>query len=168
MTEEIRIFIGTDESQLGAAEVLKQSIMETTSLPVRVETMERLPIPQPKDVRQSQRTGFSFARWAIPELCGYKGRAIYIDADMMVFTNIEELWRWPMADATIAIVDGRDTSYCADWAKGNKNETSVMVLDCGKAKWSLASLVEGLDGQYDYKQMMSENADGVCDMVRWR
>lgn len=156
MTEEIRIFIGTDESQLGAAEVLKQSIMETTSLPVRVETMERLPIPQPKDVRQSQRTGFSFARWAIPELCGYKGRAIYIDADMMVFTNIEELWRWPMADATIAIVDGRDTSYCADWAKGNKNETSVMVLDCGKAKWSLASLVEGLDGQYDYKQMMSD------------
>ncbi len=156
MTEEIRVFIGTDESQLGAAAVLKQSIMETASMPVRVETMERLDIPQPKDVRQSQRTGFSFSRWAIPELCGYQGRAIYIDADMMVFTDIKELWEWPMGDATIAIVDGRDTSYCADWAKGNKNETSVMVLDCAKAKWSLASLIEGLDGKYDYKQMMSD------------
>lgn len=156
MTEEIRIFIGTDVSQMGAAEVLKQSIMETASMPVHVETMERLYIPQPKDVRQSQRTGFSFSRWAIPELCGYKGRAIYIDADMMVFTDIKELWDWPMGSATIAIVDGRDTSYCADWAKGNKNETSVMVLDCEKAKWSLASLIEGLDGQYDYKAMMSD------------
>lgn len=156
MTEEIRIFIGTDVSRLGAAEVLRQSIIETASMPVRVETMERVHIPQPKDVRQSQRTGFSFARWAIPELCGYKGRAIYIDADMMVFTDIKELWQWPMGDATIAIVDGRDTSYCADWAKANKNETSVMVLDCAKAKWSLASLIEGLDGQYDYKSMMTD------------
>ncbi len=156
MTEEIRIFIGTDISQMGAAEVLKQSIMETASVPVRVETMERLHIPQPKDVRQSQRTGFSFSRWAIPELCDYKGRALYIDADMMVFTDIKELWDWPLGSATIAIVDGRDTSYCADWAKGNKNETSVMVLDCEKAKWSLASLIDGLDGQYDYKAMMSD------------
>lgn len=156
MTEEIRVFIGTDESQLGAAAVLKQSIIETASMPVRIETMERVEIPQPADVRQSQRTGFSFSRWAIPELCNYQGRAIYIDADMMVFTDIKELWEWPMGDATIAIVDGTNTSYCADVAKGNKNETSVMVMDCAKAPWSLASLVKGLDGQYDYKQMMSD------------
>ncbi len=156
MTQPIRIFIGTDPSQLGAAEVLRQSIIETASLPVQVETMEKLHIPQPRDVRQSQRTGFSFARWAIPELCGFKGRAIYIDADMMVFTDIKELWEMPMDGAAIAIVDGRDTSYCSDKAKGNKNETSVMLIDCEKAKWTLADLVEGLDGRYQYKDMMTD------------
>ncbi|MFN3826430.1 MAG: glycosyltransferase [Micavibrio sp.] len=173
MMEEVKVFIGTDVSQLGAAEVLRQSILETSSVPVHVETMERVHIPQPKDVRQSQRTGFSFSRWVIPELCDYKGRAIYIDADMMVFTDIKELWDWDMQGGTIAIVDGRDTSYCADWAKGNKNETSVMVIDCAKAKWSLASLVEGLDGQYDYKQMMSDlcfmDESEICRTIprRW-
>lgn len=156
MTQPIRIFIGTDPSQLGAAEVLKQSILEKTSSPVEIQTMEKLNIPQPKDVRQSQRTGFSFARWAIPELCNFQGRAIYIDADMMVFTDIRELWDMPMNGATIAIVDGRDTSYCSDKAKGNKNETSVMLLDCSKVKWTLTSLVQGLDGQYQYKDMMTD------------
>lgn len=156
MNQTIRVFIGTDPSQLGAAEVLRQSIIETASQPVQVETMEKLHIPQPKDVRQSQRTGFSFARWAIPELCDFKGSAIYIDADMMVFTDIKELWEMPLDGATIAIVDGRDTSYCSDKAKGNKNETSVMLLDCEKARWTLASLVEGLDGRYQYQDMMTD------------
>lgn len=156
MTKTVRIFIGTDLSQLGAAEILSQSIIENASLPVHVETMEKLDIPQPRDVRQSQRTGFSFARWAIPELCGFEGRAIYIDADMMVFTDIKELWEMSMDDAAIAIVDGRDMSYCADIAKGNKNETSVMLLDCAKSKWTLADLVEGLDGRYQYKDMMTD------------
>ena len=156
MTDPVRIFIGTDPSQLGAAEVLRQTILETSSLPVQVETMEKLHIPVPRDVRQSQRTGFSFARWAIPELCGFKGRAIYIDADMMVFSDIKELWEMPLEGAAIAIVDGRDTSYCSDKAKGNKNETSVMLLDCEKADWTLASLIEGLDGRYQYKDMMTD------------
>lgn len=166
MTDTIRIFIGTDPSQLGAAEVLRQSILETSSRPVQVETMEKVHIPQPKDVRQSQRTGFSFARWAIPELCEFKGRAIYIDADMMVFTDIRELWETPLDGATIAIVDGRDTSYCSDKAKGNKNETSVMVLDCEKADWTLQSLIDGLDGQYDYKAMMTDLCFLKEDQIR--
>ena len=173
MTDPIRVFIGTDPSQLGAAEVLRQMILETSSLPVQVETMEKLYIPSPLDVRQSQRTGFSFARWAIPELCDFKGRALYIDADMMVFSDIKELWEMPLNGVTIAIVDGRDTSYCSDKAKGNKNETSVMVLDCGKADWTLASLIAGLDGQYQYKDMMTDlcflNEESILRSVprRW-
>lgn len=156
MTETIRVFIGTDPSQLGAAEVLRQSILEKSSLPVDIKTMENLRIPEPKDARQSQRTGFSFARWAIPELCNYNGKAIYIDADMFVFADIKELWEMPMNGATVNIVDGRDTSYCSDKAKGNKNETSVMLIDCSKADWSLQSLVDGLDGKYSYAGMMTD------------
>ena len=58
MTQPIRVFIGTDPSQLGAAEILKQTIIEKSSCPIQVETMEKLHIPQPRDARQSQRTGF--------------------------------------------------------------------------------------------------------------
>lgn len=157
MTDVVQVYVGTDVSQLGAAEVLKQTILETSlDKKVDIHFMDKLSIPQPKDVRQSQRTGFSFARWAIPELCGYRGRAIYLDADMMVFKDIRGLWETPMNGATIAFVDGTDTSFCSDKAKGNKNETSVMLIDCEKAKWTLAGLVQGLDGKYTYKDMMSD------------
>ncbi len=156
MTDPIRVFIGADLSQMGAAEVLRQSIFEKTTHPVEATTMEKIAIPQPKDIRQSQRTGFSFARWAIPELCNFKGRAIYLDADMLVFTDILELWETPMNGATISIVDGRDSSYCSNKVKCNKNETSVMVLDCAKVKWTLGALVEGLGARYQYRDMMTD------------
>ncbi len=157
MSDQIRVFIGTDVSQMGASQILKLSVEEYSSLPVQVEFMDKLNIPVPKDARQTQRTGFSFARWAIPELCGYKGKAIYVDADMMVFTDIKELWDTPMNGATIAIVDGTDMSYCSKTVRGNKNETSVMVIDCEKADWSLEKLVQGLDNKdYDYGQLMGD------------
>lgn len=156
MSDQIKIFVGTDRSQLLAAKVLEHSIRATTQKEVVVMTTEKLVIPNPKDIRQSQRTGFSFARWAIPELCDYKGRGIYLDADMLVFQDISSLWNIDMKGATIAILDGSDEKYCSSGVKLSKNETSVMVIDCEKAEWSLANLVGGLDGHYSYSQMMSD------------
>jgi len=158
MTSPIRVFIGTDNTQLGPSTVLDRTIREKTSDAVEIQTMENVKIPEPGDVRHSQRTGFSFARWAIPELCGYQGRAIYLDSDMLVFSDIAELWETPLNGASIGIVDGTDPSYCADSTKGNRNETSVMVIDCAKADWSIETLVKGLGAQYTYQEMMN----GLC------
>ena len=54
-----------------------------------------LPIPLPKDEKNRPRTGFSFFRFAIPELCNYSDRALYLDADMQVFSDLAELWDIP-------------------------------------------------------------------------
>lgn len=152
----IRIFIGTDRSQYLATKVLIHSIKAHSNEKIAIETLDNIKIPEPKDVRQSQRTGFSFARWAIPEVCGYKGKAIYLDADMLVFTDIVRLWNTEMGDAIISLVDGRNAKYCSSGVKLNKNESSVMLLNCNKANWNLEDLVKGLDGQYSYKEMMSD------------
>lgn len=40
-------------------------------------------------------TPFSAFRFAVPELCGFEGRAIYLDADMLVLGDIAELWDMP-------------------------------------------------------------------------
>ncbi len=152
----IRVFIGTDRSQLLATKVLSHSLKTTTSCPIKIEPLDKINIPEPHDVRQSQRTGFSFARWAIPELCNYQGKAIYLDADMLVFSDINKLWNVSLKDAVIAIVEEKNLRYCANNVKLNKNETSVMLINCEKAKWSLQNLVNGLDGEYTYKEMMSD------------
>lgn len=154
MSDTIQVYVGTDRSQALAVEVLAYSIRRHTIRTVAIHSMLDLKIPEPKDVRQGQRTGFSFARWAIPELAGYRGRAIYVDADMLVFRDIHELWSVPMDGAMIAVLEprretGRNVHYKA-------NETSVMVLDCARCDWSLQKLVDGLDGRYSYDQMMSD------------
>lgn len=154
MTDAIQIYVGTDRSQSLAVDVLAYSIRRHTEHPVDIHSMLDVEIPEPKDVRQSQRTGFSFARWAIPELAGNKGRAIYLDADMLVFRDIGDLWAVPMDGAKVAVLEAdRDTGPNVHY---NKNETSVMVLDCDRCDWTLQALVDGLDGRYVYSDLMAD------------
>src|SRR5688500_17656237 len=101
--DPVRVFVGTDRSQALAVKVLEHSIKRHTDLPVEVTPMCDLPIRQPKDPRQGQRTGFSFSRFCIPQLAGYRGRAIYMDADMLVFKDIRELWEMPFNGAKVII-----------------------------------------------------------------
>jgi hypothetical protein len=155
MSDLIRIFVGTDRSQSLAVKVLEYSIRRHTSQAFKIHSMADLNLPQPRDIRQGQRTGFSFARWAIPELCDFFGRAIYLDADMLVFRDIAELWNVPLAGRKIAVLEPQRAAGAENVHRG-KNETSVMILDCGQCKWTVAELVAGLDGRYTYSQMMRD------------
>ncbi|MBM4264570.1 MAG: hypothetical protein FJ145_24490 [Deltaproteobacteria bacterium] len=66
---------------------------------VDVQFMCDIPVPLPKDRENQPRTGFSFSRFLIPSLCQYRGKAIYLDADMLVFDDIAKLWDYPLASA---------------------------------------------------------------------
>jgi hypothetical protein len=155
MFEPIRVFVGTDRSQSLAVKVLEYSIRRHTAYPVELRSMADLRLPAPRDIRQGQRTGFSFSRWAIPELCHYQGRAIYLDADMLVFRDIAELWNVPLAGRKIAVLEPKRAAGAENVHRG-KNETSVMLLDCGRCKWTVVELIAGLDGRYTYPQMMRD------------
>ena len=71
-------------------------------------------------------TPFSGFRFAVPELCSFQGRAIYLDADMIVLADIAELWEQP-PDPGFGI-------KCI-----NHRRTDVSVIDCswfaGKQWW---------------------------------
>ena len=41
-------------------------------------------------------TMFTCFRFAIPELCAFKGRAIYLDVDQILMADITELWNTPL------------------------------------------------------------------------
>ena len=43
-------------------------------------------------------TEFSLFRYVIPELCGFEGRAIYLDSDMICLGDLAELADWPLPD----------------------------------------------------------------------
>jgi hypothetical protein len=160
-TEKARIYVGADRSQSLAVRVLEHSIKRFASIPVEVLPMIDLPVPHPIDPRNGQRTGFSFSRFCIPALAGYSGKAIYMDADMLVFRDIRELWEIPFDGAKVVIqreVKHTDVSTKKEGApKVRKKQCAVMLLDCSRLDWRIENIVKAMDeGKYDYDQLMSD------------
>lgn len=158
MEDIIRLFVGVDRSQMLAFKVLEYSIRQNTQANIEITPMLDLPIRLPKDPANYPRTGFSFTRFCIPELAGFKGKAIYTDADMQVFRDIKELWEIPFDGAHIIIQDSQ-LAYSGPGRKKVKRQCSVMLLDCDHLRWKIDEIITDLDdGKYTYGELMS----GLC------
>ena len=144
----VRVFVGSDHAQVAGVKVLEYSIKKFASMSVQVEKIDDTGVPVPQKVEHRSRTGFSFSRFRIPELCGHRGRGIYVDADMQVFTDITDLWTRDF--------DGNHLLYAEqDSESGRIPQYSVMLLDCEALQWDVGRIVAGLDaGEYDYAGLM--------------
>jgi hypothetical protein len=148
----IQVFVGSEEPQMLAVKVLEYSIRCHTSMSVRVTPLHEAGVrtPLPKDAKNRPRTPFSFLRFAIPQLCGHRGRAVYLDSDMLVFKDLRELWTQDMGGADL--LAAREPG-----ASGRRPQFSVMLLDCGRLPWSVERAVGELDsGALTYEQLMYE------------
>jgi mitochondrial fission protein ELM1 len=119
----VRIFVGTEAAQFRAERVLLWSI-ERTRDPAREYEIHLL-----KDLAGFDRslwlTGFTNYRYAIPELGGFAGRAIYNDVDQIYLDDPGRLFDTDMRDHGVLSIDDRDTS--------------VMLIDCARLaeNWNL-------------------------------
>lgn len=158
----IRVFVGSDRSQMIGVKALEHSIKRFTRHPVEVTPMIDLPVRPPRDPKQDQRTGFSFSRFCIPKLCGYQGKAIYMDADMLVFRDISELWNLPFDGAKVLVQEplspARENTEGKRGAPDKRiKQSSVMLLDCARLDWDIEKIIQGLDeGRYDYGKLLYE------------
>ena len=147
----IRVYVGSQEEQMLAVKVLEYSIRRHTSMTTQVVPLHRAGIafPTPRDAKNQPRTPFSFQRFAIPMLSGYRGRAIYLDSDMMVFRDMRELWTMPFNGADLLAAKARDDT-------DRRPQFSVMLLDCAAlTDWTPDKVVEALDsGRLSYEQLM--------------
>lgn len=128
----IRIFVATSPNGMDAEAclALEHSIRSRASRPVAIEWMRLTRDPaspwySDPDRGLGWRTGnwatpFSGFRWAIPKLCGYEGRAIYMDVDTLVRADIAELWEMDLAGKVVASRDAR--RFC------------VSLWDCAAAR----------------------------------
>jgi hypothetical protein len=146
----IRVFVGSDRSQRLAARVLEYSIRKHTSMSVEVTFMIDMPIPLPEDPAKRPRTPFSFTRFLIPKLAGYRGKAIYVDSDMQVFSDLTDLWEQPFDGATVlCAIDPAEPK--------RRRQYSVLLLDCSRLDWDIDEIVRDLDrGRYTYEQLLYE------------
>lgn len=148
----IKIYVATQEEQMLAVKVLEYSILKHTDAPVEVFPLHssNIQYTEPKEIENRQRTPFSFQRFLIPELNGYTGKAIYVDSDMQVFTDIKKLWNLPMGTHDVLTVIPTAKEH-------RKLQFSVMLLDCSKLSWSIQKIVDKLDNhELMYSDLMYE------------
>jgi hypothetical protein len=116
--EPIQLYVGTDPQQHVAEKALEASVRENTSGPVQIHWMRQGdPGWSWGGRKHGWATPFTFFRWSIPEKTGHKGRAIYMDADMIALGDLRELWEWDLAG-----------NYVAATARPD-----VIVWDCERA-----------------------------------
>lgn len=95
--EPIRIFVGTDVNG-GCAEcqmVYEYSLRKHSSVPIDLVWMKISEDPESFWYGWNTdgfNTPFSAFRYGIPEYCGYMGKAIYTDDDMLWLSDVAELW----------------------------------------------------------------------------
>jgi hypothetical protein len=150
----VRVFVASTEAEMLPVKVLAFSIRKHASLSVDVRPLceTGIEIPVPRDAENLARTPFSFQRFLIPEAVSYKGRAIYLDADMQVFKDLRSLWTSPFDGADILAVQEPVDS-------GRRPQFSVMVLNCDSLKWNVREIVGDLDrGRLTYSTLMYEMA----------
>ena len=154
MESAIRVYVGSQDAQMLAVKVLEFSIRAHTAAEVVVFPLHeaRIEYPMPRDVRNRPRTPFSFQRFYIPALQNHRGRAIYLDSDMQVFRDIQELWNLSF--------DGADLLAAREPGESSrKPQFSVMLLNCDELKWNLTEIVAALDrGELTYETLMYDMA----------
>ena len=159
ITGPVCVYVGTDRSQDLAYRVLGASIRRRTEMDVKFHSLADLDLPQPPDPAHKARTGFSFARFAIPELAGRTGRAIYLDADMLVLQDIAELWNLPMAGAKVACQEELPDNIASTApvpGMRRRKQCSVMVLDCERLGWDAPQIISGLGPLYTYEELLGD------------
>lgn len=159
LVPQLRIYVGAADRDRVAVQVLDYSIHEHATVPVRVIPMVDLPVPRPRKPENRARTGFSFARFLIPSLAGYQGRAVYLDSDMLVLGDVAELAELDFAGRTVLCTKQPEPPPAWKEHDGFRpgRQFSVMLLDCGALQWDIREVVAGLDdGDLAYETLLFE------------
>lgn len=114
----LNIFIGVDVRQPIAYTALQSSIIARASVPVSITPLliDSLPITR------RGLTDFTFTRYLPPYLMGYKGTALFLDADMIVLDDIKELFDLAEDKYAVQVVKAKDRF---EWP-------SLMLFNCDK------------------------------------
>jgi Glycosyl transferase family 8 len=151
----LRIFIGWDSREAECADVLAYSLRKHATVPLHINYLKIKDLDFKRTVDPLQSTEFTYTRFLVPSLCGYKGKAIFMDCDMLCLSDIRELDELDMADYALRVVkhDHRPTEKFKMDGKvqtvyPRKNWSSLMIMNCEKLRLWTKETVETATGGY--------------------
>jgi len=94
LDQVIKVFIGYDHVEsvawhTMAASIYRHSTRPVAIIPVNLRNLKGI-YNRPRDPKQSNE--FSFSRFLVPYLCNYEGQGVFFDCDMLMRTDISNIF----------------------------------------------------------------------------
>jgi hypothetical protein len=154
----IPLFCGYDEREAVGYHVFCESVIQYASVPVSFAPI------RDKDAGDGSNS-FTYARFRVPQLCEYRGWAIFADAcDMLMLGDVAELWALRDERCAVQVVThdyktrhrlkylGTEMQ-CPNIDYPRKNWSSLMLINCEAPEW--ASPAEGKEA-HQFKGFASD------------
>lgn len=139
MTEPLRIFIGYDVQEATNYHVLSHSILRNARSPVSITPVARHMLDAIFTRKRGplESTDFSISRFIVPWMCDYKGRALFMDSDMLVRCDIAELFELAAWGPPVCVCKHE---YIP---KGEHKKTGAVQTKYNRKNWSSLMLFDG-------------------------
>ena len=167
----ISVFIGYDSKVKIAYHVLAESILKHSSEPVSIHPIYLPNLQKIHNRKQNvlASTEFSFSRFLVPYLMNYQGWAVFMDSDMVMISDIAELWQLRNKKYALQVCKHEYTPNAEKKFLGNtqtiyakKNWSSLMLMNCSQCKTLTTDYVNTATGLelHQFKWLKDESLIG--------
>ena len=133
----IRLFIGFDPREAVVYHVCVNSIVRHATQPVAVTPLALQNLSGYVERHTDGSNEFTYSRFLVPHLMGWSGWALYIDGDMLVRTDLAELWQLRDESKAVLCVQHEYRTRAHDKYLGARNQdyprknwSSVVLWNC--------------------------------------
>lgn len=134
----IPVFIGYDTRETVAYHVCVNSIIRHSTSMLSFHPLAPNTIREYKEKHTDGSNNFIYSRFLIPFLMEYKGWALFLDGDMLMRSDITELWNMRDESKAVMVVKHDYKTRMTEKYLGAKNEnyprknwSSVILWNCG-------------------------------------
>ena len=174
----MKIFIGYEPHETIAFHTLVQSILEHASEPVSIIPLSLQMLRgihmRIRDPRQSN--DFTYTRFLVPYLCGYEGRALFMDCDMIFREDPKNLFdegdsRYALHVVKHSYEPRDDVKYLGtrQYSYPRKNWSSVVLWNCEHPanRAIKPHIVDSVEPKYLHRfEWLKDDEIGALD-VKW-
>lgn len=157
MTLQVPVYIGYDRRVPVVYQVASHSIISRSSFPVALTPLCMKALRDQgmmtRKLQPNQSTEFSFSRFLVPYLMGYEGWAVFVDNDVIMLSDIGDLWgmrdeRYAamcvkhnhVPPAGLKFLDQEQTVY------EKKNWSSLILFNCARCRALTPEYVNSASG----------------------
>lgn len=134
----IPVFIGYDHREAVAYHVCVNSIIRNSTVAVSTTPLSLNTLSEYKETHTDGSNHFIYSRFLVPHLMNYSGWALFIDGDMILREDINELWNLRDDSKAVMVVKHDYKTRMPVKYLGAKNEdyprknwSSVILWNCG-------------------------------------
>ena len=157
LNEPLKIFIGYDDKEAVVFHTCVQSIIEKCKVPVSIHPLNLQMFQNYKETHKDGSNNFIYSRFLVPYLSDFKGKALFLDGDMIVNDDLNNLFNLFDEQYAVQVVKHDYKTKFPIKYLGHKNDdypkknwSSVILFNCShpKNKVLTPKLIETSQGSY--------------------